>query len=232
MDEKKSTAASTEGMTDNKSAAPIEKMTENISERDVMTDAETLDDISGMIELGSDNAHFSRRGDFLALELDTATAERIARRRAANAMPGAEDSFSAEELRRYDRVSLRRAFPFDVPDSYISVFDADGIEIGMVEELSELEPDQSVLLRAELDVVYYMPHVRRIGGIANKRGMQLWRLDTDAGEIEISVRDATSSLIKTSGGGVIILDQSGNRYEIKDIAALDSASRRRLDQCI
>ncbi|MFR3310385.1 MAG: hypothetical protein ACLTTQ_07395, partial [Christensenellales bacterium] len=90
MDEKKSTVASTEGMTDNKSAAPIEKMTENISERDVMTDAETLDDISGMIELGSDNAHFSRRGDFLALELDTATAERIARRRAANAMPGAE----------------------------------------------------------------------------------------------------------------------------------------------
>ena len=222
MDEKKSTAASTEGMTDNKSAAPIEKMTKNISERDVMTDAETLDDISGMIELGSDNAHFSRRGDFLALELDTATAERIARRRAANAMPGAEDSFSAEELRRYDRVSLRRAFPFDVPDSYISVFDADGIEIGMVAELSELEPDQSSLLRAELDVVYYMPHVRRIGGIANKRGMQLWRL----------VRDATSSLIKTSGGGVIILDQSGNRYEIKDIAALDSASRRRLDQCI
>ena len=229
MDEKRSTAASTEGMTDNKSAAPIEKMTENISERDVMTDAETLDDISGMIELGSDNAHFSRRGDFLALELDTATAERIARRRAANAMPGAEDSFSAEELRRYDRVSLRRAFPFDVPDSYISVFDANGIEIGMVAELSELEPDQSELLRAGLDV---MPHVRRIGGIANKRGMQLWRLDTDAGEIEISVRDATSSLIKTSGGGVIILDQSGNRYEIKDIAALDSASRRRLDQCI
>ncbi len=38
MDEKKSTAASTEGMTDNKSAAPIEKMTENIPKKETIKD--------------------------------------------------------------------------------------------------------------------------------------------------------------------------------------------------
>ena len=102
----------------------------------------------------------------------------------------------------------------------------------MVAELSELEPDQSALLRAELDVVYYMPHVRRIGGIANKRGMQLWRLDTDAGEIEITVRYAPSSLTNTTGGVVIILAPSANTYHIMHTPPLDSASRRRLDQCI
>lgn len=200
------------------------------SERSLLRDAEALDDISGMIELGAENATFCRRGDYLALELDTATAERIARRRAANAMPGAEGSFTAEQLRGYARVSLRRAFPFDAPDSYISVFDADGDEIGMVVELSGIAPEQAALLRGELEAVYYMPHVRRILSIANKRGFQLWRLDTDAGETEITVLDANSNIIKTSGDGVIILDRNGNRYGIESISALDDASRRRIYQ--
>lgn len=189
----------------------------------------SIDDISGIVELGPENAQFSRSGDFLSLRLDEATAAQLARIRTENAVPGSGDVCDPEQLREYARVSLRRAFPFDTPDSYISVFDGDGAEIGMIIELGELEPEQAELIRKELDAVYYMPQVRRIRGISNKRGFQLWQLDTDAGETEITVRNSGSSIIRESQDRLIILDQSGNRYEIPSVEALDSTSRKKLD---
>ena len=54
-------------------------------------------------------------------------------------------------------------------------------------------------------------------------------LETDIGEMDISLQDTYRSLNKIGGGRVIVTDMAGNRYEITDLDALDRKSRRKLD---
>ena len=63
--------------------------------------------------LTPDNAHFGFENFFLTLDLT-----------------------KNGETKHYARVILRRAFPFDMPDRYISVLDDAFCEIGMIESIA------------------------------------------------------------------------------------------------
>ena len=60
-------------------------------------------------------------------------------------------------------------------------------------------------------------------------GFSYWQVETDIGEMDISLQDTYRSLNKIGGGRVIVTDMAGNRYEITDLDALDRKSRRKLE---
>ena len=59
-------------------------------------------------------------------------------------------SLSIGEKEQYERVDLVRAFPLSDSDSYISVRDSEGNEIGMLESLSRFSDSTRRLLEEEL----------------------------------------------------------------------------------
>ena len=131
--------------------------------------------------------------------------------------------------KKYDRIFLHRAFPFDFPYSYISVLDIESVEIGLIADIDSMGENNAKLLRAELDRKYYSPVIKQIISTKDKFGYSYWKILTDEGEQEITLRDVFQSLHKVNGTRIFVNDIDGNRYEIPDIEKLDRKSYRRIE---
>ena len=131
----------------------------------------------------------------------------------------------------YSRVTLHRAFPFNLEDRYISVFDPEGKEIGIIKSLEVLSDEMRSLLEEELKWTYFCPQIEKIEKLAEEFGYWYWEVTTDAGKKRFTVK-GTDSLIPISETRLIINDVEGNRFEIKDINNLDESSLRLLEKVI
>ncbi len=131
--------------------------------------------------------------------------------------------------KKYPRVLLRRAFPFELPDEYITVTDGENHEIGMIRALSDLDPETAKLLSAELTRTYYMQTVTRILSMKERFGFSYWRVETADGEAEFTLQDTYRSIQHVTPTHLIFQDVSGNRFEVPDTEKLDRRSHRKLE---
>ena len=139
--------------------------------------------------------------------------------------PMAETSDGA----KHDRVWLHRVFPFELSEEFISVQTKDSEEIGIIRRLSDFDGETADLLRRELERKYFIPKIKRILTLRERRGFSYWKVDTDIGEFELSLQDTYRSITKVSSDRIFITDISGNRCEIESLSALDRKSRKKLD---
>lgn len=192
---------------------------------------QTLSDIVSVTYLNRDNCSFTEKNGFLGLRAT------IAKRKVSlweqhrhEAEPTTGDT---EEL-ILDRIFLSRAFPFEKPFEYISVFDRDKHEIGFIRSLTE-DFDEAVCARLmrELEESYYCPVIRRILSVKTQRGISYWQVECDFGEASFSLRDVYVDMRKVEGKNgelrLILTDVYGNRYEIPDANVLDRQSYRRIE---
>ena len=163
----------------------------------------SLESVAELFYLTNDNARFSESGGILSLSLE-----------------------KNGEKTEYDRVFLHRAFPYDEPFSYISVLDRDNKEIGIIEKISDFDEATQDILRAELEKKYFIPQIVKIHSIKERFGFSYWKISSDAGELEITFRDTYRSIVRLSQTHIFLTDSNANRYEIKDVDALDKKSRR------
>ena len=139
--------------------------------------------------------------------------------------PMAETSDGA----KHDRVWLHRVFPFELSEEFISVQTKDCEEIGIIRRLSNFDDETADLLRSELERKYFIPKIKRILTLRERRGFSYWKVDTDIGEFELSLQDTYRSITKVSSDRIFITDISGNRCEIESLSALDRKSRKKLE---
>ena len=139
--------------------------------------------------------------------------------------PMAETSDGA----KHDRVWLHRVFPFELSEEFISVQTKDSEEIGIIRRLSDFDGETADLLRRELERKYFIPKIKRILTLRERRGFSYWKVDTDIGEFELSLQDTYRSITKVSSDRIFITDISGNRCEIESLSALDRKSRKKLE---
>ncbi len=177
-------------------------------------------EISGIIYLTEENAKFYDKDGFLALK--------------AFIPPKSEYDLEEEKeavatWQDLGRVFLKRAFPFNNPNQYISVIDSEGYEYGMIKELSDFSNDTINLLQKALDRRYFMPCIQKIVSIKEQFGFSFWKVLTDRGDAEFTVKDTYKSIIKLGNNCVIILDSSDSRYMIKDVSELDAASYKKIE---
>lgn len=166
----------------------------------------TLDEAAGLSYLDKENIAFSRNGEFPCATVT-----------------------DGEEKTEYERVWLHRVFPFDAKEEFISVQTKDGEEIGIIRRLSDFDAETVEILQGELERKYFTPRIKRIVTLRERRGFSYWKVETDVGEMEISLQDTYRSITRVGENRAFITDISGNRYEIEDIEALDKKSRKKLE---
>ena len=177
-----------------------------------MSDTRTaLRDVVSIVYITPENAVIGEKNNFLTLSLKT------------------ENENGEEETKEYDRVFLHRAFPFDHPEDYISVQDADKNEIGMIAALSVFPEETAALLRRELARKYYAPQISAVLSLRDRYGYAYLSASSDTGEITFTLRDAARSIVKVDEKRIIITDIDGNRYEIPDVEKLDRKSFKKIE---
>jgi hypothetical protein len=130
-----------------------------------------------------------------------------------------------EDERTCIRASVLRAFPLSMPDRYLSLRDGAGKEMGIIRDPAGLDPDSRGLVAGELARRYLNPVVRRIISVKERFGIVEWEADTDRGVRRFATRNLRENLVKPSPHRYIIADVDDNRYDIRDLSAMDAQSQ-------
>lgn len=133
--------------------------------------------------------------------------------------------------KQYDRVCFVRMFPFTDPDSYISVreWDEKGREIGIIERLSDFGAEVVAIINGQLALRYFTPQITAVHSVKAKHGFANFDVETDRGRVRFAIRAGGDSVARLSDTRVIFTDVGGNRFEVRDTAALSPAELKKID---
>lgn len=166
-----------------------------------------LEDAARITRLDGNNARFCIKNKFLTLSL-----------------------VENGEERSCGKVSLHRAFPFELLWEYVSVIGDDGKEIGIIYTLDDFDDGTAAILRTEIERKYYAPVIASIESIKERYGFSSWTVVTDEGKsMSFTMRDTFKNLIKTSEDSAMLIDADGNRFKINSISGLDRKSYRKIE---
>jgi hypothetical protein len=133
---------------------------------------------------------------------------------------------------QYPRVVLRSCFPVSDNTAYLSVRDAtieEQPEIGIVEDWTELKPEDREAIEAELSLYYLVPKITRIHSIKEQLGFLYWEVETNKGPQEFVMRNSiTRKTREVSPGHWLLIDVNDARHEIEDYRDLDARSQKLL----
>jgi hypothetical protein len=128
---------------------------------------------------------------------------------------------------RFVNVEPVHMFPITDPGRWISICDAEAIELICIEDLENLAPDVRKVLEEELEVREFLPIIRKIIKLSTKTEPSEWVVETDRGRTQFTVKDE-DDVHRLGGGRMLIIDAHGTRYLIPNANRLDSASRKNL----
>ena len=134
-----------------------------------------------------------------------------------------------EGTEHYPRINAYRTFPLSDADRYLSLRDADGTEIGILESLTDLAPDQAALLRAELERRYFTPAIEQVRSVKEEFGYSYWLVDTDAGPRRFTVQSGKNNVTVVAERRLLIVDVDGNRFSVDEYTRLDRSVLRTLE---
>ena len=131
--------------------------------------------------------------------------------------------------RRHVGAEPVRAFPISDPQHWISIVDAEGREIVLIEDVQTLPPAVQAVLTEDLARREFVPHIRRIVKVAIDADPSEWRVETDRGPTHFLLSGG-DDIRRLSPSSVLVIDTHGTRYLIEDTRQLDSTSRRYLER--
>lgn len=132
----------------------------------------------------------------------------------------------------YEEIVLFRVFPFQYTTQYISVRNSKGEEIGVIQDIDQLDEESRVEMNQELQLRYFLPLVTRIDAIKQKADLWIWELQTNLGPTRIVMRNLHEHMQYPSVNRIILTDINGKRCEIRDWLSLDGRSRKQLKDVI
>ncbi|NLJ73911.1 MAG: DUF1854 domain-containing protein [Firmicutes bacterium] len=126
----------------------------------------------------------------------------------------------------YPKVDVYLSFPFSYPEQFISIRDEEGEEIGLIYDLSELDSVSREAVQQELKWRYFTPKIERITSYKEEFGHTYWGVITERGRENFVTRGRDQAIRIVSETRILIIDVSGNRFEIPDLRKLDARSRQ------
>ena len=127
------------------------------------------------------------------------------------------------------RVTLVRTLPVKDPNKYISVMNLENKELGILEDITTLDPEQQKMLDRELAHRYYCPTVTEIFSIKEKMGYLYIEASISGTKKTFAIKDVSRNLRVLDANNIIITDIDGNRYYIPDLFKIPTVSRRKLE---
>jgi hypothetical protein len=122
-----------------------------------------------------------------------------------------------------------RAFPIAAPDEGISLVGSEGHELAWLERLDGLPPALRSLLEEELALRDFVPEVTRIISVSSFGTPSTWAVETDRGNTTFVLK-GEEDIRRLSRQSLLIAAGHGVHFSVKDMAALDRASRRLLER--
>ncbi len=160
-----------------------------------------------IVKLNAENSSFDTKNGFLRMELN---------------LDG--------NTEKYDRVFLHRAFPYELPEQYISVLGEESREIGIIFDISDFDDQTAAVLRRELDRKYYCPEISEIKGVKERYGFSYWKAkDIDGNDISFTMKDTFKNIKHIGNDEIVLIDVDGNRYSVKSVSELSPKSYRRIE---
>lgn len=128
-------------------------------------------------------------------------------------------------------VRLRRAFPWSQRDRFISVRDAEGKELLLIEDLEPLEPGRRKTVEEWLADTSFIPRIVAVDDVDVRFGYQQWKVRTDRGPAEFRVQER-EDIRFLPDGRFRIKDADGTVYEMVSLADLDESTRRAVEALV
>jgi Domain of unknown function (DUF1854) len=132
----------------------------------------------------------------------------------------------------YSEITLHQTFPFTKPRKYISIWNKNDYEIGVIRDLYELDEVSRYELNQELRLRYIIPIVTHVSAIKEEPGLWIFQLKTDRGPLQLYMRNIHEHVQSKNGERIIITDMDGKRCEIPDVNLLDQHSKKELQKII
>jgi hypothetical protein len=123
-----------------------------------------------------------------------------------------------------------RAFPIQSPEVGISIVNTDSEEVAWVDKLAELPEPAQGLIRSELAGREFMPVIAQIVSVSSFATPCTWTVETDRGRTEFVLRGDEDVRRIGKDNALLIADNHGIQYLVRDQFALDSHSKKILDR--
>jgi Domain of unknown function (DUF1854) len=130
----------------------------------------------------------------------------------------------------WEDVAPVRAFPIQAPDDGIAMVCADGREVAWIERLSDLPEPLRTLVHDELEGREFMPEIRCIVSVTSFATPCTWTVETDRGDTQFVLR-GEEDIRRVSGTDLLlVVDNHGIHFLIRDMFNIDKHSRKILDR--
>lgn len=122
-----------------------------------------------------------------------------------------------------------RAFPLAAPDEDISLVSSEGLELAWLERLDELPRQLRSLLEEELALRDFVPEITRLISVSSFGTPSTWAVETDRGDTSFVLK-GEEDIRRLNRQSLLITAGQGVHFSVKDMGALDRASRRLLER--
>ena len=128
-------------------------------------------------------------------------------------------------------VSVRRAFPWSEPSAFVSIRDAEGKELLLIDSLEPLDDRRRSVIERALGDASFIPRITAVQDVDVRFGYQQWKVKTDRGPAEFRVQER-EDIRFLPDGRFRIKDADGTVYELVRLDELDEASRGAVEPLI
>ncbi len=122
-----------------------------------------------------------------------------------------------------------RAFPISAADEGVALVSTDGKEVAWLDRVADLPAGPRGLVEAELASREFMPEINRIASVSSFATPSTWQVETDRGATQLVLK-GEEDIRRLGRTALLIADANGIQFLVRDIQALDRASRKLLDR--
>jgi len=122
-----------------------------------------------------------------------------------------------------------RAFPIQSPEQGIALVLHDGREVAWIDAIAELPPAIGALVQEELDGRDFMPEIAHIASVSSFATPCTWRVKTDRGDTEFVLK-GEEDIRRTGDASLLVADNHGIHYLVRNMFTIDKHSRKILDR--
>ena len=131
-----------------------------------------------------------------------------------------------------ERVTPVRACPFSDPEHGFSLVDAESHEVLWLDSINDLNAADRALVDEALASREFMPVITRIDSVSSFNTPSTWQVNTEQGKTQLVLKgeEHIRRINGMGGNNLLISDNHGIQFLIKDVTQLDKHSRRLLDR--
>ncbi|KFI06890.1 DUF1854 domain-containing protein [Massilia sp. BSC265] len=122
-----------------------------------------------------------------------------------------------------------RAFPIQAPTRGISMVREGGKEVAWIDDLAEVPEQVRTLVQEEIEGREFIPEILHIKSVSSFATPCTWYVQTDRGDTEFVLK-VDEDIRRIGEASLLIADNHGINFLVRDMFDIDKQSRRILDR--